>query len=956
MDDEFERRVWELFERVFDLTPDARRAVLDAAGESNPGVADKARRLLDADLARTNADDDAEIGVSSFLQHAFQAALQATSDEWSAPDLRAALVGDRFVLGQLIGTGRFGAVYEANDQLTGQRVAVKLLFGPEEVRSVTGPRERIALLALDVPGVVRLLSSGTYEGRPYLVTEFFDGQPFPGASLPVPWQSLVGIAIALLETLNRMHAAGVIHGDLKPDNILVGDDGRLRVVDFGVSVGEAVAYTGSLFDAWGGTLPYLAPELCRKGATGPTVHSDLFAVGILIFEALSGGVPHATSDRDAFVERRVTEPVDMGALRRVDLPASARRAIASLLETDPTLRPSTAADALAALRGSLPPVEAINSRVATLLTVSPVDDPDDLRPLFAGPDRLLHIPTDAALLLWRRTSGHVPAIADELSRWVRNGFAQMDDGSLRLARDDLARLEALPPAAGPELESLDKLTAADAAPMLDLIVAAGMHARLGALAAASGVARGKAQAHLDRLCDNGLAEARSDGVYRALYTAPGWSATERRRAVHDALAEALPTGEEGRLVHLVEAQRFSEVAEDVVACSARKIGNGDVTGAREVVTRGLAILRAAGRPQDEEALLVRELLEAAISEGTESALRLVLYEVERSSNAGVSLGGVGLLARAALRCVRGDGVGGLALANSIRINVKDVLLELRRQSVRVFATQFLDGDAAIAIVNSACDWSERHGDDVRVRAETLSWQADAAIRAGDYDAAVDINREALRGAASHRARIIALLSSSAAALEANRLDIARDGALQARDRARATRHAAFEARAETRLRAALYRAGDAGPVDDELVEAILVLPDLLTRGAALLTEAAVAWRRDEFARARELASECARQWEQIGVRDAVDLAQSLADVCDDGAAIERDDALLERVARYPRPGVSAQILGLQGLLQGGLPAASQATLRSLIERLPEPALDRRREVLTLDECLRFAGC
>ena len=387
----------------------------------------------------------------------------------------------------VVGSGRFGVVYLAHDRLTLQDVAVKILFGPEEHTSVVAPRERIALLALDVPGVVRLFDSGTFEGRPYLVTEYFAGLRFPGAAPPLPWADVVEPATALLEALARVHASRVVHGDLKPGNVLVNSHGQLRIVDLGVAVGDAVLHAGIDDQGWGGTLPYLAPELLDNAAPcAPTAHTDLYAAGVLLFEALTGRLPHRCppdcdarhdcADRKAFADRRAGMPADLAPLREVDLPHEARRLIARLLQHDPARRPATAAHALSMLRGTRPPMERVASLVAERFAGSRPDSAIELRSLFHGPDRLLWLQTDAADILWARAGGDLSALVDELSQWARAGLAQLDGERLRVTREQLGRVRQLSPVEGPPTPIESDLPTEASKRLLDLVVAAGGHA------------------------------------------------------------------------------------------------------------------------------------------------------------------------------------------------------------------------------------------------------------------------------------------------------------------------------------------------------------------------------------------------------------------------------------------------------------------------------------------------
>ena len=122
-------------------------------------------------------------------------------------------------LGDKLGAGGFGAVYRATDRVTGEQVAVKLLDPGRGAAPVR--REAVALRGLRLPGVVRLLDEGREEDRPFLVMELVEGQPFPGLATPAPWAAIEDATLRLLEVLGRVHAAGVLHLDIKPANVRV---------------------------------------------------------------------------------------------------------------------------------------------------------------------------------------------------------------------------------------------------------------------------------------------------------------------------------------------------------------------------------------------------------------------------------------------------------------------------------------------------------------------------------------------------------------------------------------------------------------------------------------------------------------------------------------------------------------------------------------------------------------
>ncbi len=278
-------------------------------------------------------------------------------DDAPASSRAGDLIAGRYRLTTPLGRGGHGEVWAADDLVVGEPVAIKRMLPLTGVEAARVRREIAALRILRLPGVVRLLDEGTEGGRPFLVMERIDGVPFPGVAPGeggrVAWTALADRVVALLETLARVHAAGVIHRDLKPANVLVGADGRPVVLDFGLSSGPALGggLTGS--GQILGTPAYLAPEQILGHPID--ARTDLFAFGVMLYEALAGRRPHEGGEGPALLRARLLER----ALPLSDLAPEVPPAVADLVERllarAPDDRPASAANALALLAGDRAP-------------------------------------------------------------------------------------------------------------------------------------------------------------------------------------------------------------------------------------------------------------------------------------------------------------------------------------------------------------------------------------------------------------------------------------------------------------------------------------------------------------------------------------------------------------------------------------------------------------------------
>lgn len=296
------------------------------------------------------------------------------SDEPTQPRLSTpSAVGDgRYVLGDLLGAGGMGIVLRGRDELLHRDVAVKLLADnlaadPEARERFT--REARAAARITDRHVVAVYDVGEEAGRPYLVMEFVDGRSLSDilhTDGPVDPDDLVDIATQSLLGLARAHAAGLLHRDIKPGNLLLDRAGTVKVTDFGVAEAADVpglTRTGFVI----GTRSYLAPE--RRRGEPATVRTDLWALGGTLLELATGRPP---SDEHG------------AAQMPADTPQSLRLLMERLLAGDPQDRPASAEVALEILAGG-----GVTGRTVPLLPTTP--------PPYEPPDTLAAAPAAAAI-------------------------------------------------------------------------------------------------------------------------------------------------------------------------------------------------------------------------------------------------------------------------------------------------------------------------------------------------------------------------------------------------------------------------------------------------------------------------------------------------------------------------------------------------------------------------------
>jgi serine/threonine-protein kinase len=282
------------------------------------------------------------------------------------------VLGDRYEILALLGSGGMGTVYRARDLELDEIVALKVLR--RELLSAEGIVDRFrreAKLARRVThrNVARVFDIGEHEGEKFLTMEFVEGESLAAAIAREGALSVtraVEVASAIAAGLASAHAAGVVHRDLKPDNVLLASDGRVVLTDFGIARAIAGAGPAATMGGLVGTPAYMAPEQV-EGRSDVDARADLYALGALMFELFTG---HRAWPGDAIfvvAAARLTSPPPDPRARRPDLPAPAADLIVRCLARRPEDRPASAEEVASVLATITLPPKAAHAPAAPTL-------------------------------------------------------------------------------------------------------------------------------------------------------------------------------------------------------------------------------------------------------------------------------------------------------------------------------------------------------------------------------------------------------------------------------------------------------------------------------------------------------------------------------------------------------------------------------------------------------------
>ncbi len=315
------------------------------------------------------------------------------------PGLR---IANRYRLEAKLGQGGMAQVFEAIDETLGRRVAVKVLhphLASDESLVSRFRQEAIAAARLTHPGIVGVYdtcSDGTYEA---IVMELLDARTLREVldeRGTLDTESVRRIGLRLLDALEAAHNSGLVHRDIKPSNILLCTDGRVKVADFGIAKSEDHTEV-TREDSVMGTASYLSPE--QLEGTAVDRRSDLYALGLIIYECLVGRIPfEGTSGAAVALARLHVDPVDPRRYR-ADVPPSLATTVMRALRRDPAERFDDAAEFRAALLETAPPRPLAVAGVPTIASSGELHPRPSEAPGFGRSERRWLVPALGIIMI-----------------------------------------------------------------------------------------------------------------------------------------------------------------------------------------------------------------------------------------------------------------------------------------------------------------------------------------------------------------------------------------------------------------------------------------------------------------------------------------------------------------------------------------------------------------------------
>ena len=282
----------------------------------------------------------------------------------------AQLIADRYELKETVGSGGMSTVYCAFDTLLERHVALKILheqFGADEEHVERFRREARAVAQLSHPNIVTVIDRGEEDGKQFIVFELIDGENLKelverGGPLPV--RRVLDLGLEVGRALAFAHAQGLVHRDVKPQNVLLNGEGLAKVTDFGIvrsldAVGQTE--TGTVL----GTSHYIAPEQARGERVD--AQTDVYSFGVVLFELLAGEVPYPGDNFVSVAMKHVNEPVPSVLDRRPDTPLRLATLVERCMAKLPSDRPGSMDEVVSELQSVLAELDAKEGGEATMI-------------------------------------------------------------------------------------------------------------------------------------------------------------------------------------------------------------------------------------------------------------------------------------------------------------------------------------------------------------------------------------------------------------------------------------------------------------------------------------------------------------------------------------------------------------------------------------------------------------
>ena len=372
---------------------------------------------------------------------------------WAMPVIESTIEG-RYQVVTRIAAGGMGEVYRAHDAVLGREVAVKVLhhqFAGDRGFVDRFRREARAAAILNHPNVVGVYDWGSTDGTYYMVMEYV-----PGLNLRTllseyhrlePAQ-VVEVVVPVLAALDHAHGHGIVHRDVKPENILIARDGVVKVADFGLARAYADAHVSQAEGTVTGTVQYLAPEQVQGKPADP--RTDLYALGVVMFELLTGSPPYGGETSVAIAYQHLSGRVPAPSSAVPGLPEALDRSVLAATEKDRERRPPSAralrdlvaragpgipaAPRVRELAAQIPPADTVPRERATTVTIprrrSPRARRARLARLVAAVLAVLAVVGVGAWAAWVYAIPHYTTVPDVLGLSVEQASARLGEAGL----------------------------------------------------------------------------------------------------------------------------------------------------------------------------------------------------------------------------------------------------------------------------------------------------------------------------------------------------------------------------------------------------------------------------------------------------------------------------------------------------------------------------------------------